>query len=459
MELDSQHESTTPPHHPTAGVRLRSDQIRDIVRAAVPGAELISVTPLPSGRSFNNRIYFLALRHRPSGLDPRPLEEEEEEQPLHEAVLKVNGRFFGGLKVQNEVACLLLLHRHCPHLPVPRALAWSEDGLAVTRAPVPLRAASPPDAAAFERATTQATGHGGWILMTRLPGEPLTSVSLDDDDPEEAGAGVAAQLADMVATWRHQIPAQRHCGNVGLGRAGHGTDGLEIRGFLADGIESAEPVAGVNAFYRLRLADRLHELESAETYAPNRRLAAPLRAFMAETLPHLALADQQPSSCPAGGGPFFFTHYDLSPRNVLVSGRRPLRVTGVVDFEFAGFLTPLDEFLNDHVGNGGDWPAAFYQDYLERLERRGVATPLGTVRRDVWNRCLWLETLLTSIAPWELPGGLDEAELVARLARAELVVRSMLERLRRPAEQHWEPPARYGEAADAVNEGVCFGDQ
>src|SRR5688500_7095632 len=106
----------TPPHHPIYGVHMSPGAIRLIVASTHPHAELSSVRQLQAGESFNNRIYFLGLeQHGASGY-------------RGDLVLKVMGRFWGAEKVQNEAACLWLLESHCPDVPSPRIVAWSETG-------------------------------------------------------------------------------------------------------------------------------------------------------------------------------------------------------------------------------------------------------------------------------------------------------------------------------------------
>lgn len=418
----------TPPHHPTASVRVLREEIENIANCGFPDCELVAVTQLPPGQSYNNRIYFLTLRH--------PAGETLSEQHL---VLKVNGRFFGARKVQNEVACLQLLRAHCPDVPAPRAVAWSEDGHVATFA-TPSRTASISLSESLGL-NSHTLGHGGWVLMTRAAGAPMATADLDEATLED----LAAQLGDIVTSWRRNIPAQPHCGNVRLPRDEAGTGGvptaqssaLEIRGILHDGIDVAEPIANANDYYAIRLADKLRQLETSSTYVPNRALAAPIRAFIADELPRLQLTE------PAATGGHIFTHYDLSPRNVLVSGR-PRRITGLIDFEFAGFFPPAEEFLNDYVGNPGDWPPAFYGAYLRRLERNGIATPPGSLDAGTWNRSYWLETLLGRVAPWELPGGHAGAALEAKLRDAEAAARRMLEKLGSP-ESFRDPIAPYGD--------------
>ncbi|UNI24849.1 hypothetical protein JDV02_010567 [Purpureocillium takamizusanense] len=405
----------TPEHHPTAGVRVHRQEIEAIVACAFPASELLSVVQLGSGESYNNRIYFLELRH------PRP--PSSEESASQRVVLKVNGRFFGANKVQNEVACFQLLERYCPEVPTPRALAWSEDGTVATM-DTPFKKGS---CALGLPAGVDELQHGGWILMSRVPGGPVATDDLDQATLAQLGG----QLGDMVASLRQNVPAQKHCGNICLPPGDPGADtvprldgsSLTIRDILQEGIKTGEPVKSANAYYRLRLEEKLHELETTDTYAPNRAIVQPLRTFISETLPHLGLAG---GGIPAGE--FVMTHYDLSPRNVLVSGQPP-RVTGLVDFEFAGFFCPVEEFLNDCIGNAGDWPQVFYDAYLERLREKGVSTPAHGFDPDVWERYHWLETLAGQIAPWELPGDYADDELREKLREAEVGVREMLGKL------------------------------
>ncbi|KAH7243835.1 hypothetical protein B0J15DRAFT_501205 [Fusarium solani] len=368
----------TPSYYPTAGGRV------------------------PSGKSFNNRIYFLKLKHSASKVLLLP-----------------------GTLSQPE---------YCPDIPSPRALAWSEGGRVATYATLcQIRICSldmPPGVEKPE--------HGGWILMSYVAGSPMITADLSDAILTD----LAKQLGDIVVRLRRNIPPQKRCGNIRLPSRKLGeqcvpvVDGiaLTIRDIIQEGIEVNDPITTANEYYRLRLTDKLRELETSNTYAPNRSLAETLRAFISEQLPHLELTDGD--GIPSGE--FVLTHYNLSPRNVLVSGQPP-RITGLVDFEFAGFFPPVDEFLNDDVvNNGGEWPREFYEAYLARLHEKGVATPVRGFDPDVWNRNCWLETLVGSIAPWYLPGGWKGEELQAKLREAEANAREMLKRLIRDHDKYRE---------------------
>ncbi|KAM4066663.1 hypothetical protein HRG_000728 [Hirsutella rhossiliensis] len=192
----------TPPHHPTAGVRVLREEIENIASCGFPHSELVSVTQLPSGRSYNNRLYFLTLRHPAHETSP-----SSAAPPEQEVVLKVSGRFFEAYKVQNEVACLQLLQQHRADVPAPRALAWSEDGrVAISATPYKAGPCS------LNESNNQPLGHGGWILMTKVAGDPMACADLD----KATITALAEQLGDIVTSWRRNIPLQEHCGNIRL---------------------------------------------------------------------------------------------------------------------------------------------------------------------------------------------------------------------------------------------------
>lgn len=398
----------TPTHHPTSGVRVRREEIQQIASLAFPSSDLLSIVQLPSGKSYNNRIYFLKLGGLKSG-SGHPAAAQQEQQ----IVLKVNGRFFGANKIQNEVACLQLVQKYCPEVPAPHPLAWSEDGTIATFATPFETGPQPLD-------LPQGIGkleHGGWILMSAVEGLPVPMSDLGAETLVDLGR----QLGDIIASLRQNIPHQRHCGNVRLPpinltrnpRPAFDDSRLLVRDILQDGIEVEEPITSINQYYQIILTDKVRELENSETYAPNRVLVNLLRTFIAETLPMLELNGDRGTA----SGEFVLTHYDLSPRNVLVSGSPP-RITGLVDFEFAGFFPPFEEFLNDYISNADDWSRPLYDAYLARLEQLGEATPSEGFDANIWARNLTLRTLVVNIAPWDLPGGYNEEELRGRLKDA-----------------------------------------
>jgi hypothetical protein len=161
--------------------------------------------------------------------------------------------------------------------------------------------------------------------------------------------------------------------------------------------------------------------------------------FISETLPRLVGRnndhEENNEAFRSNHRCFVFTHYDLSHRNTLIlfpskdSGddvNGVPHITGLVDFEFAGFFPPVDEFVNDYVDNGGDWPTAVYSAYLDRLEELRVPTPQKGLDEEVWKRAHRLGRLLDSVAPWWLPGNFEKDELDLKLAECREIVRSSI---------------------------------
>ncbi|KAF9773227.1 hypothetical protein IL306_009000 [Fusarium sp. DS 682] len=258
----------------------------------------------------------------------------------------------------------------------------------------------------------------------------LSAISNDDK------THLARQLADHVTNWRQNIPPQMYAGNlcfqnmddliswpdITLSSLG----GLEkaqfiIRGMLGEGLHCQNGIASPAEYYKLRLDNKLKTLENDEMFAPNRGLVDSLKAFIQKVLPTVNAIKSEDES-------FVFTHYDLSPRNILVSGQ-PLQITGIVDFEFSGFFPTLDEFLSDCIANSGDWPKDMYEVYLKRLESSGIPTPLEGIEKTHWEQMSLLEELVEKIAPWWLPGEYQGEQLADELKKVKVRVEEILAKL------------------------------
>ncbi|KAF4422132.1 kinase-like domain [Fusarium acutatum] len=400
--MSSESRPSTPPHHPNFGVRMSRESIERLVRHILPDTTHIEVEALPSFKSFNNRIYYLQY-HKES-------QNGNDASHVDELVLKINGRGFGSEKVQNEVSCLHLLEHFCPDIPAPRTIAWSQDGLAI-------------DAKDARDGEVKLNGVdetlSGWILMTRVLGKPIDLSALSNDDKFH----LATQLADYVTNWRRNVPPQSFAGNISFHQmycqpeikipSSNSANEMQflIRGMLGEELHCQDGIASLAEYYKLRIKNKMGTLVTNKTFAPNRDLIQPLETFIQQGLPALRALNTRDDS-------FVFTHYDLSPRNILVSGQPP-QITGIVDFEFSGFFPPLDEFLNDCIANNGDWPKDMYEAYLKRLECNGIPTPLGGIEKDYWEEMALLEELVEKIAPWWLPGEFHGEQLEQELNKVK----------------------------------------
>ncbi|KAJ4037936.1 hypothetical protein NW761_006406 [Fusarium oxysporum] len=410
--MSSDPRPSTPPHHPNFGVRMSSESINRLVRHVLPDITHIELEALPSLKSFNNRIYYLQC-HRES-------QNGNEVAHIDELVVKINGRGFGSEKIQNEVSCLRLLEHFCPEIPAPHAIAWSQDGLTIDTK----------DAQRGEvKLNVMDDSPGGWILMTRVPGKPINLSALSNDDKFH----LATQLADHVTNWRRDVPPQSFTGNICFHEMGYQPDvtipssnsAIEmqflIRGMLGEELHCQDGITSLAEYYKLRIENKMKTLQTNETFAPNRDLMQPLQDFIRQVLPTVSGLNTKDDL-------FVFTHYDVSPRNVLVSGQPP-QITGIVDFEFSGFFPPLDEFLNDCIANDGDWPKDMYDVYLKRLESNGIPTPLVGIKKDHWEQMALLEELVEKIAPWWLPGEFQGEQMEQELKKVMSRVGKILKKL------------------------------
>lgn len=405
---------------------MAQSTIEQLVQRAFPGISLISYLEPDTVKGYNNRVYFLKVRR--SGLSSVFRDSDEAEREL---VLKINGRFFFENKVQNEVGCIQILGTYCKDIPTPTVFAWSQEGTNVVLS-------SPLGEEKKELTMSidpRDETHGGWILMSMLPGKPLSSCNFGD----AAMVDIMKQLANVTTSWRTNIPAQKYIGNMQFHTRVHETppdfvitrnsspepQGLVIRGILVDELRITTPIASISQQYAVKMEQKINDLENSDGYLPNRYLVPVLRNFIGTRLPQL---NTDVAPYPRSSGNFVFTHWDVSPRNILVT-ESPPRISGIVDFEFAGFFSPVHEFLNDFIGNEGDWPATHYSTYLEELGRKGIDTPALGIDKVIWDNLYSLEKLSEHIAPWWLPGRHKEAALEEQFAEAARIVEESLAKL------------------------------
>ena len=356
----------TPPQSPIYNVHVTVSQIEAILKRAVPLSTLASYKQLPSGSSYNNRLYDLTLCS--------PIVSTPSSIILHSLILKVTGRFWKHSKTLNEATCLQLLSRY-PVLPVPRVIAFSADSSRFEDEP-------------FE-----------WILMTKMPGTSLAEVNLTAEDAES----VAYDLADFICVLR-TIPSPGTIGNlVGLSSDGSPEIGPLVDVPSAKGWPYDSHLEYQIAVYKAAMGSLENEPVYARSAQPGDDLSLQLHEFIEQTLPNCSLfhspsADQIVS---------VLTHADLSRHNILVhrpSPGLPLRLTAVVDWEFSGYFSPYEEFLtadSDLLNFSDDKTSDSLSDYvLTELPNMLVHTPWHGMLREHWELAQKIHRLRENIAPW-----------------------------------------------------------
>ena len=260
----------TPSHHPTHGVRFSEPQIKAVIVDALQ-EDVNTIEQLPSGRSFNNRIYFISLKPKPS---------YEGGLVSNSVVLKIPGWNFGVDKIQNEVICLLLLEKHCPALPTPRVLAWSEPGHGIQT----VHRIDGNVSVTEEKAINSSEHEIMWILMTRLPGQTLQPENLEPPSLDV----VMQQLASYMSQWRSILPPTARIGNLRIVSENEANvDGkyddlfglkVAVDGLLVGAATSA--LHNSQEYYRKKLHGELEILKSNDNYIANQSTIVPMVEYL-----------------------------------------------------------------------------------------------------------------------------------------------------------------------------------
>ena len=399
----------TPPHFPTYNVHLSHKTIELITQAVFPKYLPNKITQLESGKSYNNRIYMISMESMPS----KSCSADEGKS----LILKVVGHYFDHRKVENEVASLLLLKSHCPEIPVPEVFAWTSDGKSIeTVQGEPIK----PE----EQGTC--SDHG-WILMSTLPGKVLTGTDLDLDH----GTDLLRQLAGYVTNWRTNISVPANSGNLRIQvnqRFQEETTVFQhlVRGrdlVVKDYLLFKDTTTTTLPYYQSLAQDQLSRMKEDPSYEQlYKRLGHEVEEWVKIDLPQYPLSQSRD---------FRFTWMDFAPRNILVSHSIPPQITGLLDFEFAGFFPVEEEFLNV-VRQEGDWEERHWSVILQEIKRLGEKVPpipgvIGDFCFDKseWKQACAIAQILDRIAPWEVrDGSFDPKDLARELDQSEELVRS-----------------------------------
>ncbi|KAK5065271.1 hypothetical protein LTR84_001109 [Exophiala bonariae] len=498
----------TPRSNPNYKVYFSDVKIKSIVAKSLDDVDPdeITIDQLPSGKSFNNRIYYVdihtKLRSGEESLVCSDASDTGEDEPLERITsrrtpattsyaLKVIGRGFDARKIQNEIASLLLLEKYCPSMNVPRVLSWSEDGMRVQTRSDPEGSVSleehdhlPIEALRNVTISDQDKDldmKQGWMLLSRVPGRIIYTEDLEGDQ----GTALMMQIAAYVAEWRKTMPRGKAVGNMILipqAKAAPpaatlyarsilpGTD-VYIYGRLTGHVQPSQPLTTHLEYVTHRLKSALRKLEDSEIYDYIRKPMTDLvHKFMRDTLPQLDIAvppeKRRMADCSKAfpdqaetGEKMMFTHYDLSPRNVLVTedDDGKLNVSAILDLEFSGMYPIYEEFANTLVNDAYDWPKHSYETFIAALRAlealpaalghagfcckgvEGDRDYLGELQRDevlpfgdlIFHQVCLVMRVIENVAPWWLKTSCNltvnelQKELDGAYARVERAIKSL----------------------------------
>ncbi|KAK5231738.1 hypothetical protein LTR47_007141 [Exophiala xenobiotica] len=490
-------ERATPCASPSYKIYLSDEAIKSIICRSLPDVkeDQITIEQLGSGKSFNNRIYYVDLSQPTSICRPTwngdgvDISRNPKREQISSLVLKVAGFPFGGAKIQNELACLLLLEKYCPSIPTPELVAWSEDGRRIktpidTRGsrerslsvPTQLKTLSIDDDSTSAR---EETADQGWLLMTRAPGRTITHADLSGAQ----GASIMHQIAEHVATWRHALPATRTVGNmrlIGRNSIPPASATLYDKAILPgldvyiDGIitkpTSPSPLKTYLEYITHILRANLRTLKNCKLLQRNEeRVNAIVRQFIKDTLSKLSLLHGKSKAAN-----MVFTHYDISPRNVLVSpvghvhgdaansnSNVAVAVSAVIDFEFAGFYPAAEEFTHTVENSHSEWTVPLFGEFLSELDRREAlpaclaehisseSEPMDGVEVEFgqdehipfggpdFHQAVLLHRVAANIAPWWIKeeSELSEDELKSELDGAKMRIENAVKMLGKMVEK------------------------
>ena len=301
-------------------------------------------------------------------------------ESANQYVLKVSGQYWVRIKTEAEVKALELLAKYTT-IPAPKVIAYSSD---------------------------RSNQYGvEWILMTRLPGENMSEVCEEQVLSPKAMQSIIRDLADIVSQMHWKVPPFNHIGAF----TRNGEIGTDLLG--------RGPWSSHEQFIRGRAQAGATVLQDYSVFAPIREPM--LNAIdQLEKLPLPSFAQL----------PFVFSHGDLDAHNILISMADPdaPRITGIVDWEWAGSFPCSEEFFTSFYSflyhENEDIPNLF----LDELERRNVLTPrtiehfslIEKLNRFTRNLVLW--DLVDLVNP-------DDPKVSKKLERSLGKVESTLEEL------------------------------
>jgi aminoglycoside phosphotransferase (APT) family kinase protein len=293
--------------------------------------------------------------------------------------VKIGGRYWNKIKTEAEVKALELIAKYTT-IPAPKVLAYSSDR----------------------------TNQFGveWILMTRLSGINMSAVCKTQKLSINAQKSIIRDLADYVAQMHFKIPRFDRIG------------ALMINGQIGTNIDGLGPWSTYEQFIRGRVQAEAIILNKDITFAP-------IKDSMVNAI-HQFEKFQFPSFLNL---PFVFSHGDLDIQNILISMDDPElpRITGIVDWEWAGsfpcseeYFTSYDYFLNDDN--------EIRMSFFDELEKRNVVTPRTIEQFPVIEK---FNSFVTNLALWHLTDLLNPNDPLVNeeLEKSRSTVQSVLAEL------------------------------
>lgn len=242
-------------------------------------------------------------------------------------------------------------------------------------------------------------------------------------------AYLARQLAVLYSDMRGRVPRVQLMGNLTLCHSfesssiGQVIDLFTIATggqltaqptyFLNHDIQPSHPIATTAEYYSYLIADELYKLRTRAVFASIRpRLTPILEDFTTNILPCLpCLTTNQQQHGPNQN--ITFTHHDFSPRNILLLDSQtdtvPPSISGLIDFEFAGFFPDNQELLNAHLQQ--DWPDQFLDLFARNLDPTRTGDNVQQ-NPSFWEQAILLTRLVDNIAHWRFHA-LEAVELTA----------------------------------------------
>jgi hypothetical protein len=242
--------------------------------------------------------------------------------------------------------------------------------------------------------------------MTRLSGINMSAVCKTQKLSINAQKSIIRDLADYVAQMHFKIPRFDRIG------------ALMINGQIGTNIDGLGPWSTYEQFIRGRVQAEAIILNKDITFAP-------IKDSMVNAI-HQFEKFQFPSFLNL---PFVFSHGDLDIQNILISMDDPElpRITGIVDWEWAGsfpcseeYFTSYDYFLNDDN--------EIRMSFFDELEKRNVVTPRTIEQFPVIEK---FNSFVTNLALWHLTDLLNPNDPLVNeeLEKSRSTVQSVLAEL------------------------------